>query len=186
MSRSIRRLRLLQAMRGRNKDKHFRVAGGRAFVAGTDIAQFRKFADGNDGVAYEATLDRFIDGLERLRVPSIAVVEGFAVGAGLAIANACDVRIAASGAQFGVPIARALGNGLSATNQHRLCSTLGVSWAKRMLLLAEMSTAESLLPTGYMETVVQQEALDMEVERFCNRLLEHAPLTIAATRETLL
>src|SRR5690242_3284351 len=62
-----------------------RGAGGKAFVAGTDIAQFSAFAGGNDGVAYEAKLDGFVDGLERLRVPSIAVVEGFAVGAGLAI-----------------------------------------------------------------------------------------------------
>jgi hypothetical protein len=115
-----------------------RGAGGKAFVAGTDIAQFREFANGHDGVAYEARLDGFIDTLERLRVPTIAVVEGFAVGAGLAIANACDIRIAASGARFGVPIARNLGNCLSAANLRRLCATLGVSWVKRMLLLAEM------------------------------------------------
>jgi enoyl-CoA hydratase len=109
-----------------------RGAGGKAFVAGTDIAQFREFGSGDDGVTYEARLDRFVDTLERLRVPSIAVVEGFAVGAGLAIANACDVRIAASGARFGVPIARTLGNCLSAANLGRLCNTLGVSWVKRM------------------------------------------------------
>jgi enoyl-CoA hydratase len=162
-----------------------RGVGGKAFVAGTDIAQFRAFADGDNGVAYEARLDGFIDTLERLRVPSIAVVEGFAVGAGLAIANACDIRIAASGARFGVPIARTLGNCLSAANLRRLCATLGVSWVKRMLLLAEMPMAESLLPVGYLEAVVAQEALDVEVARLCDRLLEHAPLTIAATRETL-
>src|SRR5271169_226603 len=155
-------------------------AGGKAFVAGTDIAQFREFANGDDGVAYEARLDGFIDTLERLRVPSIAVVEGFAVGAGLVIANACDVRIAASGARFGVPIARTLGNCLSAANLHRLCTTLGTSWVKRMLLLAEMPTAETLLPTGYIEAVVQPAALDAEVARLCERLLGHAPLTMAA------
>jgi enoyl-CoA hydratase/carnithine racemase len=162
-----------------------RGAGGKAFVAGTDIAQFGAFAGENDGVAYEAKLDGFVDGLERLRVPSIAVVEGFAVGAGLAIANTCDIRIAASGARFGVPIARTLGNCLSAANLRRLCATLGVSWVKRMLLLAEMPTAESLLPIGYLEAVVPQEALDAEVARLCDRLLGHAPLTIAATREAL-
>jgi hypothetical protein len=58
-----------------NENNHVRVAvlrgaGGKAFVAGTDIAQFREFADGNDGIAYEAKLDRFIDGLEGLRVPA--------------------------------------------------------------------------------------------------------------------
>jgi enoyl-CoA hydratase len=162
-----------------------RGAGGKAFVAGTDIAQFRGFATGDDGIAYEAKLDGFIETLERLRVPSIAVVEGFAVGAGLAIANACDIRIASSGARFGVPIARTLGNCLSAANLRRLCATLGVSWVKRMLLLAEMPAADSLLPIGYLEAVVPQEELDAQVVRLCNRLLGHAPLTIAATRETL-
>jgi enoyl-CoA hydratase len=162
-----------------------RGAGGKAFVAGTDIAQFRDFTSGNDGVAYEAKLDGFIDGLERLRVPSIAVVEGFAVGAGLVIANTCDIRIAASGARFGAPIARTLGNCLSAANLRRLCATLGVSWVKRMLLLADMPTAELLLPTGYLAAVVAQEILDAEVVRLCSRLLEHAPLTISATREAL-
>ena len=162
-----------------------RGAGGKAFVAGTDIAQFRQFANGDDGVAYEARLDGFVDTLERLRVPSIAVVEGFAVGVGLAIANACDIRIAATGARFGVPIARTLGNCLSAANLHRLCVTLGVSWVKRMLLLAEMLSADSLLAIGYLEAVVAQEALDAEVARLCDRLGGHAPLTLAATRETL-
>jgi enoyl-CoA hydratase len=142
-----------------------RGAGGKAFVAGTDIAQFRQFANGDDGVAYEARLDGFVDTLERLRVPSIAVVEGFAVGAGLAIANVCDIRIAA--------------------NLRRLCVTLGVGWVKRMLLLAEMPSADSLLAIGYLEAVVAQEALDAEVARLCDRLRGHAPLTIAATRETL-
>jgi enoyl-CoA hydratase len=173
-----------------NQNGHVRVAvlrgaGGKAFVAGTDIAQFRDFSGGDDGVAYEAKLDGFIDALERLRVPSIAVVEGFAVGAGLAIANTCDIRIAAAGARFGAPIARTLGNCLSAANLRRLCATLGVSWVKRMLLLAEMPNAESLLPIGYLEAVVPQETLDAEVARLCDRLLEHAPLTIAATREAL-
>lgn len=181
---------LAAACRAINENTNVRVAvlrgaGGKAFVAGTDIAQFRGFVSGDDGVAYEARLDGFIDALERMRVPSIAVVEGFAVGAGLAIANACDIRIAASGARFGVPIARTLGNCLSAANLRRLCATLGVGLVKRMLLLAEMPSAESLLPIGYLEAVVAQEALDAEVARLCERLLEHAPLTIAATRETL-
>jgi len=162
-----------------------RGAGGEGFVAGTDIGQLREVGNGDAAGTYEARRDGCIDTPERLRVPSIAVVEGFAVGAGLAIANACDIRIAASGARFGIPIARTLGNCLSAANLRRLCTTLGVSWVKRMLLLAEMPTAESLLPIGYLEAVVLRERLDEEVTRLCDRLLGHAPLTIAATREAL-
>ena len=71
--------RLAAACAAINENSRVRVAvlrgaGGKAFVAGTDIAQFREFANGDDGVAYEARLDGFIDTLERLRVPSIAVV----------------------------------------------------------------------------------------------------------------
>ena len=116
---------------------------------------------------------------------SVAVVEGFAVGAGLAIANACDIRVAASGSRFGVPIARTLGNCLSAANLRRLCATLGVSWVKRMLVLAETPTAETLLPVGYLAAVVPRDTLDEEIERLCNQLIGNAPLSIAATRENL-
>ncbi len=162
-----------------------RGVGGKAFIAGTDIKQFQQFTSGEDGIAYETKVDGFIEAVEGLRVPSIAAVEGFAVGGGLAIANACDIRIAASGARFGVPIARTLGNCLSAANLRRLCGTLGLSWVKRMLLLAEMPTAEMLSAIGYVEAVVPPELLDKEIERLCERLLGHAPLTMAATRETL-
>jgi enoyl-CoA hydratase len=54
-----------------------------------------------------------------------------------------------------------------------------------MLLLAETPTAESLLPVGYLTAVAPPETLDAEVERLCNQLIGNAPLTIAATRETL-
>ncbi len=84
-----------------------------------------------------------------------------------------------------MPIARTLGNCLSAANVRRLCATLGVSFVKRMLLLAEMPTAETLLGIGYVAAVVAPEALDAEVARVAERLIAHAPLTMAATRETL-
>ncbi|GJE52782.1 Short-chain-enoyl-CoA hydratase [Methylobacterium tardum] len=122
-------------------------AGGKAFVAGTDIEQFVGFS-GDDGVAYEAQIDTYVAALKRVRVPMIAVVEGLAVGGGLAIANACNLRIAAAGARFGVPIARTLGNCLSSANLRRLTATLGLSSVKRMLLLADMPTAESRSATA--------------------------------------
>jgi len=161
-----------------------RGAGGKAFIAGTDIEQFTRFSSGDDGVAYERRLDAYIEGLERLRVPTIAVVEGWAVGGGLGIANACDVRIATPGARFGVPIARTLGNCLSPANLRRLVATLGVSVVKRMLLLAEMPTAEDLAPLGYV-TVVEPAALDAEIAALCDKLRGHAPVTMRVTKEML-
>ena len=97
----------------------FRGAGGKAFVAGTDIAQFAGF-DGEAGVAYEKRIDLCIGMLEALPMPTIALIEGWAVGGGLAIATACDFRLATPDAKLGVPIARTLGNCLSMANLARL------------------------------------------------------------------
>jgi len=87
-----------------------RGAGGKAFVAGTDIAQFQNFSDRDDGVKYEERLDRVLDRLERVTKPTIAQVQGVAAGGGCAIAFACDLRVATPDASFGIPIARTLGN----------------------------------------------------------------------------
>ena len=104
-----------------------RGAGGQAFVAGTDIGQFQAFAGAADGLAYERDGDRRIGRLEAVRKPVIAQIQGFAVGAGLRIAAACDLRIATPDARFGAPIARTLGNCLSAEAYARLVDLLGPS-----------------------------------------------------------
>jgi enoyl-CoA hydratase/carnithine racemase len=118
----------------------FRGAGGKAFIAGTDIAQFQAFR-GDDGIAYEEKMEGILAGVETLPVPTLAVIEGFAIGGGLAIAAACDLRIVTPGSRLGVPIARTLGNCLSIANYARLIAALGASRAKRMLLLAENLSA---------------------------------------------
>jgi enoyl-CoA hydratase len=163
-----------------------RGAGGKAFVAGTDIEQFRSFNSGDDGVAYEAKVNQYVEAVEILQVPTVAVVEGWAVGGGLAIANACDVRIATPGARFGVPIAATLGNCLSAANIRRLVATLGESWVRRMLILAEMPTAEELAPAGYVSAIVEPADLDSRVNALCEKLRRQAPLTMRAAKELLL
>jgi enoyl-CoA hydratase/carnithine racemase len=160
-----------------------RGAGGKAFVAGTDIDQFRTFTTAEDGLAYEAKVDHHVGLLEAMDIPTIAVVEGWAAGGGMALANICDFRIATPGARFGLPIARTLGNCLSASNLRRLTATLGLSLVKRMVLLAEMPAAEHM-PVGYV-TVVPPEELDAHVEALCLRLAGHAPITLAATKELL-
>ena len=87
-----------------------RGAGGKAFVAGTDISQFQSFRDREDGIKYEERLDRVIDRLERVTKPTIAQVQGVAAGGGCAIALTCDLRVATPDSTFGIPIARTLGN----------------------------------------------------------------------------
>ncbi|UOK69543.1 enoyl-CoA hydratase/isomerase family protein [Ancylobacter polymorphus] len=159
-----------------------RGAGGKAFVAGTDIEQFRGFS-GEDGLAYEAKVEHYMRLLEQVPVPTVAVVEGWAVGGGMAIANACDFRLATPGARFGVPIARTLGNCLSAANLRRLVATLGLGMVRRMLLAAETPTAEEM-PPGYV-AIHPAEELDAAVDALCARLAAHAPLTLRVTKQML-
>ncbi|MDH6593600.1 enoyl-CoA hydratase [Variovorax sp. TBS-050B] len=162
-----------------------RGAGGQAFVAGTDIAQFRDFAGGDDGVAYERRIDAGIGLIEALPMPTLAVVEGWAVGGGLAIATACDFRIATPGARFGVPIARTLGNTLSSLNFARLRAAWGLQPVRRMLLLSQILGADEALACGFLEQVCEADALDTAVEALCGRLAALAPVTQAAAKEAL-
>ena len=163
----------------------FRGAGGKAFVAGTDIAQFLEFKDGEAGVAYEKRIDLCIGMLEALPMPTIALVEGWAVGGGVAIATACDFRIATPASKFGVPIAKTLGNCLSMSNMARLVEAFGAQRVKRMLLLAEMITADEALACGYLQTVVDSAELLAKGFALAEKLAALAPVTQAVAKEAL-
>jgi enoyl-CoA hydratase len=163
----------------------FRGAGGKAFIAGTDIAQFQAFQSGEDGIAYEEKMEATIGGVETLPVPTLAVIEGFCIGGGLAIAAACDLRIATPPSRFGVPIARTLGNCLSVANYARLVAGLGASRAKKMLLLAENLSAEEALAGGFVSEIVEPGDLDARVAELTERLAQHAPITMRVSKEAI-
>ncbi len=162
-----------------------RGVGGKAFIAGTDIGQFQEFTSGEDGVAYEAKMEAYLAAIEALPMPTLAVVEGWAIGGGLAIAACCDLRIATPGTKFGVPIARTLGNCLSVANYARLVTALGQARAKRMLLMAENVSAEDALAAGFVMDVVDSTALNSRVAEICERLSGNAPVTLRVTKEAM-
>jgi enoyl-CoA hydratase/carnithine racemase len=163
----------------------FRGAGGEAFVAGTDIEQFKQFKGGADGVAYEKRIDACMAKLETLPMPTVAVIEGWAVGGGLAIATACDIRIATPSARLGVPIARTLGNCLSVANLARLVAAFGRPRVQRMLIGAEILKADEALSCGYLAELVAADAIDAAAAALCQRLASMAPVTQAVTKEGL-
>src|SRR5436190_15422333 len=161
-------------------------AGDKAFAAGTDIAQFRDFKDGEDGIAYETKMDATLEIIERCPIPTIAAVAGFCTGGGLAIAGACDFRLAATNAQFGVPIARTLGNCLSMSNYARLAALVGPQRVKEMLLLAKLIDAQTALQVGLVsELLPDVAALHARAEALARTLAGHAPITMAVTKEAL-
>lgn len=163
----------------------FRGEGGQAFVAGTDIEQFRNFRSGEDGVAYEQQIDECIARLESLPMPTVALVEGWAIGGGLAIATACDFRIATPGSRFGVPIARTLGNCLSVANLARLSAVFGIPRVKRMLMLADVLTADEALVCGFLTQVSEAGEIDAVLASLCERLAALAPVTQRVSKEGL-
>jgi len=163
----------------------FRGAGGRAFVSGTDIRQFLDFDSGRTGVEYEADIDRYLGRLDRLGKPAIALVEGYAVGAGLSIAAACDLRVCTPDAQFGLPVARTLGNCLSMTGYARLVATLGESRAKDIVFTARMVSADEAHAAGLVSAVVPAEEIEAHVFELAERVAGHAPITLRVTKEAL-
>jgi 1,4-dihydroxy-2-naphthoyl-CoA synthase len=163
----------------------FRGAGGKSFVSGSDIAQFTDFKDGHDGVRYEEDIDSYLGPLATLPIPTIAVIDGMAVGGGLAIASCCDFRISTPDAKFGVPIAKTLGNCLSAGNIAWLVAHLNINIVKRMLLLAEMVSAQELLQQGYLLATYEQDQLAGEANKLAERLSKLAPITQKSSKLVL-
>ena len=162
-----------------------RGAGGKSFISGSDIAQFSDFSSGEDGIRYEEGIDAYLAPLAMLPIPTIAVIDGMAVGGGLAIASCCDFRISTPDARFGVPIAKTLGNCLSVGNVAWLVAHLGINVVKRMLLLAELVTAPELLKQGYLLATHPAQALENESNQLAERLMSLAPITQKSSKQTL-
>ena len=162
-----------------------RGAGGKAFVAGTDISQFDAFQSGHDGLRYEQALDRHIDILERVHVPVIAEVQGVCVGGGFMIATACDIRIATPESRFGAPIARTLGNCLSMAAHSRFVDVLGPARVKELIFTARLLSAQEAHAAGYVAEIVPADRIEARVRELALTLCDHAPITMAVTKEAV-
>jgi enoyl-CoA hydratase/carnithine racemase len=162
-----------------------RGAGGKAFISGTDIGGFLSFESGQRGVEYERQVDIYIGAVEAMPQPTVAIVEGWAVGGGLALAFASDFRIATPNAKFGSPLGRTIGNCLSMKGYARLVSHVGIAQAKRILMLGEMITATELQALGLINVVAEPDVLDGAVDEMCEKLASMAPLTIKSSKEAI-
>ncbi|MBK1782806.1 enoyl-CoA hydratase/isomerase family protein [Prauserella cavernicola] len=162
-----------------------RGAGGKAFVAGTDIAQFRQFQGAADGLDYEQRIESVLDKVESIRVPTIAVVDGYATGGGLSIAACCDLRIASPKAKFGLPIARTVGNCLSMASYARLVQLVGAGRAIHLIYTAGFVGAEDAHRIGLVSELVEESELDGRVTALCDQLAGQAPLTMRASKIAL-
>jgi enoyl-CoA hydratase/carnithine racemase len=185
--------RLVETCEEVNRDREVRaivLTGARgekpAFVAGTDIAQFREFRSEQDALDYEARGDHVMRTLEGVRVPTIAAIAGPCTGGGAAMAACCDLRLASPSARYGFPIARTLGNCLSKQNYTRLLALLGMARTKDLLLTARLMGAEEMVRAGLVNEMVEdEEALLPRAQQLAEELAGHAPLTMWASKESL-
>jgi enoyl-CoA hydratase/carnithine racemase len=162
-----------------------RGAGRQAFVAGTDITQFEQFETGEDGLAYERRIGEVLMRLEDVTVPTVAVIHGYCVGAGLAIAAVCDLRVAATSARFGVPIAKTLGNCLSMNNYSLLVHHLGPSRTIDMLLRAKMLTGGDAKSAGFVHELCGDDDLERTANAVVGTVLRHSPLSMWAAKQAV-
>jgi enoyl-CoA hydratase len=184
--------RLVEVCEEVNGDRSVRAmvltgAGSRAFVSGTDIAQFRSFNTEKDALDYEARGNHVMRTLETVRVPTIAAIAGPCTGGGAGMAASCDLRLVSPSARYGFPIARTLGNCLSMQNYARLFTLLGPARAKDVLLTARLMGADEMVACGLArELVPDEEALLPRAQELAEELATHAPLTMWAAKVAML
>jgi enoyl-CoA hydratase/carnithine racemase len=160
-----------------------RGAGDRAFVSGTDIRQFLEFKAREHALAYEARIGRVLRRIHGMATPTIAMVQGDAVGGGLFMALACDLRLAAVHARFGAPVARTLGNCPAPSSVSLLAATVGPIRAREIMLTARLIDAPEAKTLGLVDEVHPAGALEGRARELAAQITTFAPLTLAATKE---
>ncbi len=162
-----------------------RGAGGKAFVSGTDIGQFQAFRDNPEaGLEYAAKMDRIMGRLATVQKPTIALIDGFAVGGGLMLALHCDLRVATPESKFSIPCVK-LGNCLSMANYARLLEMIGPALTFELVYTGRQIDATEAHAMGLLNAVVPRPEIEAHVMQLANRIAQAPPITIRVTKEAV-
>ena len=162
-----------------------RGTGDKAFVSGADISQFEdQRADAEAARRYNRVAERARAAMAALDKPLIAMIRGYCLGGGVAIAMAADMRIAADDARFGIPAAR-LGIAYGFGYLKKLVDLVGPAYAKEILLTARRLSAEEALRIGLVNHVVPVAELEAVVRETCATIIDNAPLSLIANKATI-
>jgi enoyl-CoA hydratase len=173
------------------KDPEVRVvilkgAGEKAFVAGADISQFKEKRSSPEGVReYNTAADDANKALQICPKPTIAMIRGYCIGGGTAIAIGCDFRIAADDARFGVPAAK-LGLGYRFSGIKRLCDVVGPAFASEIFFTARQFNAQEALAMNLINRMVPVADLEKYTLDYAATIVANAPLTIAAVKRSVM
>lgn len=152
-------------------------AGGKAFVSGADISKFEKDRSTKEGVdRYNVLVDRAYTAFAEFPKPSIAMIRGYCIGGGLALAMCCDMRIATENSKFGVPAAK-LGLGYGYKGIKKLVDVVGPSFAKEIFFTARQFNAAEALQMGLINRSIASEDLEKYVQDCADVINGNAPLT---------
>jgi enoyl-CoA hydratase len=162
-----------------------RGEGTQAFAAGADISEFEKNrASEADVKDYEAATSAAHHAIESSPKPVIALIHGFCIGGGLAIALSCDLRYADASSRFAIPAAR-LGLGYGVHGTGRLVATVGHAHAREIMFSARRYDADEALAMGLVNRVLPDADLDDYVRKVALELASNAPLTMAASKAVI-
>ena len=160
-------------------------AGDKAFVSGADISEFEKHrSNAKAEEEYNKISTNSQATLKGFDKPLVAMIQGFCIGGGLAVALAADIRIASEESQFGIPAAR-LGLGYGFEGLKVLSDLVGASSAKDILFSARRLKASEALRIGLINQVTSAEDLEDTVRSYVDGLTENAPLTIRAAKRAI-
>lgn len=157
---------------------------GRGFCAGADIAEIGGFTEPRE---FETFIHGLADAFDRLaasRLPVIAAIHGVALGGGLELAMACDIRVAATGSRLGLPEAK-LGVLPGAAGTQRLPHLVPRGVVAELLMLGNLLDAERAYALGLVNRLAEKDALLTDVAALAEELADGAPLVHAATKELL-
>lgn len=157
-------------------------AGGKAFVSGADVSKFETERASVEAVAhYNATTKRVYDMVEAFPKPTIAQIDGFCVGGGVALALCCDLRICGKGSNFAVPAAK-LGLGYAFPGLKRLVDVVGPAFAKEIFFTARRFDAEEARVMGLVNRVVEDEDVASAAEETAKMIAGNAPMTVESVK----
>lgn len=157
-------------------------AGDKAFVSGADISEFEEKRNTPEQVEiYEEATGAANRALRTLEKPLIAMIRGYCIGGGLALALAADLRIAATDAQFAIPAAK-LGLGYGYGGIKELMNVVGPSYAKEIFFTARRFNADEALRMGLVNKVVPVDNLESSTTEYAETIAGNAPLTVKAAK----
>ena len=161
-----------------------RGAGTRAFSAGADISEFDSARAGDAAAAYDALNDAAFRALSGCTKPTIAMIHGFCLGGGFAIALCADIRLADDVAEFAIPAAK-LGLGYNARWVRPLLAAVPPARAKEMLFTGRRFKVAEALAMGLVNTAVPAAELEATTRALAGDIAANAPLTVRAAKRTI-